>query len=846
MTNFFVTIAATFYIKKGNCKDKLFNRKQQLKFSQFYSYKTLLTLFLVFGLGFFSTNQVNAQNFELVTVNSVVTGSNTNNALFAVSSPTIASLAFIRAERLTGPADGRFTITGDNIMYRVSSATSGIPNNLSRIRFLFLQADGVTPIPVSDFRFVINDIDGPNNEALATDCGANVRFTATAIPTHLVVDNVPPDLNAVGTQRESNGPTSRVMYEFNDVSSIEFDNYANNGFLKVFDMNDNDFPIGTPLYAVCLGDSDGDGITDDLDLDDDNDGILDVVETNGNDPNGDHDGDGLPNYLDTVDNSGQHATYITNADGSTTDYTDADADGVPDIYEASADADSIPNHLDKDSDGDGCSDADEAYGILNTDTNGDGTYGGIVGAGQVDPQGRVIGASYIAPVDNAPTNGTEDYLEVFDTDNDGNSDFCDTDDDNDGNPDSTDPNPLVPTAVDDAFTAAFGSPTTFNILTNDDFLAGANTSITQTGGTAAGTVSFNATTGEISYTPTAAEAVAGGTVTVTYNVCNTTPDPDVCDTATVTITITDLIDTDGDGVTDGQETLDSTDPNDTCSYNVASQNLANVTATWNTADCDGDGVINGTEVTDGSDPNAPCDYVSVNQVVASVTGAWNALDCDGDGVINGTEITDSTDPLDMCSLVIASQTATPSSAWNAADCDQDGNPNSTDPNPLVPIAVDDAFTAAFGSPTTFNILTNDDFLAGANTSITQAGGTATGTVSFDPTTGEISYTPTAAEAVAGGTVTVIYTVCNTTPDPDVCDTATVTITITDLIDTDGDGVTGGQETLDSTDPNDTCSYNVASQNIANVTAVWNAADCDGDGVINGTEITDSYRSTRYV
>ena len=650
MTNFFVTIAATFYIKKGNCKDKLFNRKQQLKFSQFYSYKTLLTLFLVFGLGFFSTNQVNAQNFELVTVNSVVTGSNTNNALFAVSSPTIASLAFIRAERLTGPADGRFTITGDNIMYRVSSATSGIPNNLSRIRFLFLQADGVTPIPVSDFRFVINDIDGPNNEALATDCGANVRFTATAIPTHLVVDNVPPDLNAVGTQRESNGPTSRVMYEFNDVSSIEFDNYANNGFLKVFDMNDNDFPIGTPLYAVCLGDSDGDGITDDLDLDDDNDGILDVVETNGNDPNGDHDGDGLPNYLDTVDNSGQHATYITNADGSTTDYTDADADGVPDIYEASADADSIPNHLDKDSDGDGCSDADEAYGILNTDTNGDGTYGGIVGAGQVDPQGRVIGASYIAPVDNAPTNGTEDYLEVFDTDNDGNSDFCDTDDDNDGNPDSTDPNPLVPTAVDDAFTAAFGSPTTFNILTNDDFLAGANTSITQTGGTAAGTVSFDATTGEITYTPLDAEIET--TVTIEYQVCNTAVDPTVCDIATITISVIDP-DSDGDGVTDNQEVTDGTDPNEPCNFNPDSRTL-DPTEVWNVLDCDNDSVSNGDEDDLDTDNDDIPDYFDTDDdgdeiltIDEDGNGDGNLTndDCDEDGTVDYLDA-------DPCKIVV--------------------------------------------------------------------------------------------------------------------------------------------------------------------------------------------------
>ena len=54
------------------------------------------------------------------------------------------------------------------------------------------------------------------------------------------------------------------------------------------------------------------------------------------------------------------------------------------------------------------------------------------------------------------------------------------------------------------------------------------------------------------------------------------------------------------------------------------------------------------------------------------------------------------------------------------------------------------------------------------------------------------YTPTAAEA--GMTVTVIYRVCNTDPNPDVCLDETVTITVSDS-DTDGDG------NPDSLDPN---------------------------------------------
>ena len=86
--------------------------------------------------------------------------------------------------------------------------------------------------------------------------------------------------------------------------------------------------------------------------------------------------------------------------------------------------------------------------------------------------------------------------------------------DGDGNPDSTDPNPTVPTATDDVVSAPFGGATTVNILTNDDYLANDGNTITQTGGTAGGVVSFDPVTGLMSYTPLATEA--GTTVTVVY------------------------------------------------------------------------------------------------------------------------------------------------------------------------------------------------------------------------------------------------------------------------------------------------------------------------------------------
>jgi len=209
----------------------------------------LLFFYLIVGCLFFKGTLV-AQNYELVTITGVAWGNNTNNTLFKATSKTIPSLAYIRAQRINGPQNGIFTQQGDDIRYIAISTSSGIPSNLSRIRFSFLKSDKKTLIEGNNFRFIINDIDGPNNEALATDCDANLRYLGTANPTNLIVANLPPNIIAVGSVEEQDGPTSRVMFEFYDVSVVELDNYANNDYLKDFDMN-NDYPIASPIYVKC-------------------------------------------------------------------------------------------------------------------------------------------------------------------------------------------------------------------------------------------------------------------------------------------------------------------------------------------------------------------------------------------------------------------------------------------------------------------------------------------------------------------------------------------------------------------------------------------------------------------
>ncbi|RTE51701.1 gliding motility-associated C-terminal domain-containing protein, partial [Arenibacter aquaticus] len=238
-------------------------------------------------------------------------------------------------------------------------------------------------------------------------------------------------------------------------------------------------------------------------------------------------------------------------------------------------------------------------------------------------------------------------------------------------------------------------------------------------------------------------------------------------------------DCDGDGVTNEDETTDGTDPQDPCDYNPDSITLPQ-SGDYLTADCDGDGVTNEDETTDGTDPLDGCDYVAEHQTQPTSTD-WNAVDCDGDGVTNEDETTDGTDPQDPCDYNPDSITLTPSADWESLDCDNDGNPNGTDPNPLVATATDDSGSTQALTEVVINILENDDYLSNSDpnnlgtTSLTRIGGDASGTLSMDAETGLLTYTP--LESESNSSITIIYQVCNVDPDPNVCASATVTITV---------------------------------------------------------------------
>ena len=161
-------------------------------------------------------------------------------------------------------------------------------------------------------------------------------------------------------------------------------------------------------------DADKDGIADFYDLDDDNDGIPDTTENNGNFADGDEDNDGIPNYRDNVDNG--------SGDGSTTNYTDSNNDNIPDVYDN--DGDGIANHLDLDSDNDGIPDIVEAGG---EDTDGNGKVDDIRKDGTLKNDTDNDGLD-----DRYDSNNGGQNIANLDTDNDGIPNSQDLDSDNDG------------------------------------------------------------------------------------------------------------------------------------------------------------------------------------------------------------------------------------------------------------------------------------------------------------------------------------------------------------------------------------------------------------------------------
>jgi uncharacterized repeat protein (TIGR01451 family) len=225
-----------------------------------------------------------------------------------------------------------------------------------------------------------------------------------------------------------------------DVDYRDTDDSDGDGIPDSVDLDDDN--DGTPDTTEGTGDFDNDGVPNSKDRDSDNDGIPDVVEAGGSDANNDGvidgftdtDGDGLSDNVDPT--TGGTPLPVPNTDGTGgPDYLDidSDGDGITDTTEAGAtpnapvdtDGDGRPDYRDIDADDDGIPDNIEAQ-----------TTVGYIPPSGVDADGDGLDDAY----DAAPTNKSEaasNGLTPVNTDGRDTLDYIDTDSDGDGVPDRT-------------------------------------------------------------------------------------------------------------------------------------------------------------------------------------------------------------------------------------------------------------------------------------------------------------------------------------------------------------------------------------------------------------------------
>ena len=234
------------------------------------------------------------------------------------------------------------------------------------------------------------------------------------------------------------------------------------GVPDIQDIDDDNDTITDEVEGT--GDTDGDGVIDCLDLDSDNDGIPDLVESTSRsmlsliDRNGDGRLDtsvsvgenGLADVVESDTESGMSSSGSNDFDGDgIRDFHDLDSDndGIPDVVEVSSSDTDFNGLYDffRDLDGDGLADvlasspiligdtdADGAADFRDADSDGDQLSDRFETSGEdVDGDGRV---------DNFVDNNIDGLNDAYtiartaptDTDQDGLPDYRDTDSDDDG------------------------------------------------------------------------------------------------------------------------------------------------------------------------------------------------------------------------------------------------------------------------------------------------------------------------------------------------------------------------------------------------------------------------------
>lgn len=348
------------------------------------------------------------------------------------------------------PTTGNLTTTNPS-NGTVNIDTNGTPNNPID--------DIVTYIPNPDyngpdaFDYTVCNTFGDCSTATVTIdvlpiVDAIDDFVATPEDTPLDIDILSNDndLPPTGTLTTTNPTNGTVVINDNGTPNIPSDDSVtytpNMGYVGVdlFDYTVCDTIGNCSTATVTIV------VTDAIDLDADNDGILDNIEDLDADNDGDPttnptdtDADGIPDYLDIdSDNDG----IPDNVEGQTTDGyippsgQDLNANGLDDAYEQNGnlgvfpvdtDNDLFADYLDEDSDNDNVPDNIEGH-----DADQDGIPDVIIVGSDKDADGLDDAYEGVTQIDLDVNDEIDDpFNDLPNTDDDNESDYRDTDDDDD-------------------------------------------------------------------------------------------------------------------------------------------------------------------------------------------------------------------------------------------------------------------------------------------------------------------------------------------------------------------------------------------------------------------------------
>lgn len=337
--------------------------------------------------------------------------------------------------------DYSFVIWSDNLgnhldrYYKVNSATQIVSSTLqcncsaASMRFLFTSSSSNNKI-ISEVNEAPNDI--LEHEEITFQISITNTSESVELKNLQLEDNLTSicDGNIVSVSipfiQNSTATTDPTLNtSFNGSSEINFFN-GSSGVLKINEtvtvqfavvfsqscigVNASNFTATNPLNNTVRSfgfvnvnastDTDNDGVPNADDIDDDNDTILDILEYDGLDPLEDDDTDFVPNYRD-IDFG-----------------ADVNGDGIVDVFDF--DSDGVPNHFDLDSDNDGILDIIEAGNRI-TDNNNNGMTNNVVGANGFDntlENTDTANAAITYTIPNTDLNGNPDYLDI-DADGDG-------------------------------------------------------------------------------------------------------------------------------------------------------------------------------------------------------------------------------------------------------------------------------------------------------------------------------------------------------------------------------------------------------------------------------------------